>query len=85
MKATHVRPGNRGPEVVLLAREAVLLRPLPGAGTEVRLSVGSSTLSMMCTTELQTVVLLSTLAVSLGDCPDTCTCTGDHCYQSDAA
>ena len=77
MRATHVRPGKRGPEVVLPAREDVLLRPLPGAGTELRLSDGSSTLSMMCTTELQTVVLLSTLAVSLRDCPDTCTCTGD--------
>lgn len=50
-------------------------RPLPGAGMAAVLFAGSSTLSITYTTELHTVVLLSTLAVLPGYSPVTCTCT----------
>ena len=49
-------------------------RPLPGAGMVWVLLLGSSTLSIRCTTELQMVVLFRILAVLLGYCPATCTC-----------
>lgn len=81
-KSAHLRPGNSAPVELLDVLEfEFTARPLPGAGMVWVLLLGSSTLSMRCTTELQMVVLFRMLAVLLGYCPATCTCNKRGLHQ----